>query len=389
MPSLLPYRPWWAIGGLAFGVLWLSFFGCLFVTGYWATVTVTGGAGDGFCDVVWTDPSGRVLSGESDCYDEPPGSSFDVRVSGWPAAGEPTLTETYVGPALVFGLPPVAAGVGRLLYLARLSRRFPRSRPVTPQVPEGDAGAALAVERTAAELARVARRARTLIAVGLVGACGVVAVAAVEIEADEELRAVGVTTVGTVIRIDPDALWSPGGASVRFSADGETRARYVTLGGYADDYVEGQVADVVYDPSDPDRFIIDDALYGPDWTYWPLGLSLLAALLAGPIGLWWTGRHAETRRLLATRAWAPVRARVLWRGDRYEFTTADGTVWRSVRDGDWPEPNPEPFEHSDWEPPDEDPADVAHVQDAWWVCDGNDAVFSPDRGGPLVLARRH
>jgi hypothetical protein len=103
-------RPWWAIGLLAFGSLWLLFVACIFVTGYSTTVTVTGGAGDGFCDVVWEDPAGRRLSGESECSDEPAGTRFDVRVSGWPDAGEPTLQETYLWLGLLLGLPPVALG---------------------------------------------------------------------------------------------------------------------------------------------------------------------------------------------------------------------------------------------------------------------------------------
>ena len=381
-----PRRPWWAIGGLTLGGLWLLFVGCLFVTGYWATVTVTGGAGDGWCAVVWEDPSGHVLDGEGECSDEPPGSRFEVRVSGWPDPGEPTLPETYVGLGLFLGAPLVAVSAGRLVHLARRRRR-PMPQLATAAVPEGGAGA-LSDQRTAAALTGARRRAWTLVGLGAVGACAVVALAAIEIEADEDLRAVGVTTVGTVLRVDPDGRWSSGGASVRFTAHGVTRARDVTLGGYADDYVEGQGVDVVYDPSDPDRFIIDDALYGPGWTGWALVPSLLVAFLAGPFGISRVSTTARTRQLLDTHTWAPVRVRVLFEDDRWEFTTADGVVWRAGRHVDWPEPNWEPSKRSDWGLPDEDPADVPYDQHAWWVCDGTDAVFSPDRGAPLLLARR-
>ncbi|SDN48393.1 DUF3592 domain-containing protein [Geodermatophilus sp. DSM 45219] len=384
-----PRRPWWAIGSIALGALGLSFLASLYVTGYTATVTVTGGDGAGFCDVVWEDPSGRVLSGESDCYDEPAGSRFQVRVSGWPDAGEPTLTETYVGLGLVLGLPPIAAGAARLWYLARRRTLVPMPHLATPSALEGGHGAALSVERTTADLARATRRAGAVAALGAAGACAVVALAAVEIAADEDLRAVGVTTVGTVLRVDHDDDWSSGGASVRFTADGVTRARYVSLGGYADDYVEGQVVDVVYDRSDPDRFIVDDALYAPAWTGWALAPALLTAFAAGPLGVWRLSVHRQVRRVLDGRVWTPVRVRVLPDGeDRYSFTTADGVVWRSVRYGDWPEPNREPLERSGWGLPDEDPADVPYDQEACWVCDGEHAVFSPDQGPPLVLARR-
>jgi hypothetical protein len=117
-------RPWWAIGLLTLGGLWLLYVGCIFVTGYSTTVTVTGGAGDGFCDVVWEDPDGRRLEGEADCYDEPPGTRFHVRVSGWPDAGEPTPQEIYLLLGLLFGLPPVAlGGVLRARWRRPSSRR--------------------------------------------------------------------------------------------------------------------------------------------------------------------------------------------------------------------------------------------------------------------------
>jgi hypothetical protein len=355
----------------------MLFVGCQFLTGYWATVTVTSGSGDGFCDVVWKDPAGQRHSGESDCYDQPAGDRFEVRVSGWPDAGDPALAETYVGVGLLIGLPPLVVGGGRLLQLAWRRRLPPAPHLATPTALDG--GGALADERTPAALARVRRRAWLLAGLGAVGISIVGVLMALEIEADDDLRAVGVTTVGTVLDVEPDRWWDAGSASVRFTADGITRPRDVSLGGYADGYVEGDVVDVVYDPSDPDRFIIDDALYGFDWTGWVLAPSLILALIA-PFGVLRVMRAREMRRLLATRAWASVRAEAVDLGYRWEFRTADGAVWRSGRYLAWL-PDLTPHESSGHDLPD-------GKGPAWWVSDGTRAVFAPDPGGRLVLARR-
>ena len=375
LPVRSPPRPWWAIGALTLGGLWILFVGCVYVTGYSATATVTGGVGNGFCDVIWEDPSGRRLSGESDCYDEPPGSRLEVRVSGWPDAGEPALTEAYVGMGVVFGLPPFAVGAGRLLQLAWRRRTQPLSHLVTMPAPEGSGGA-LADPRTAAALGRVRRRAWALAGLGAVGIGGVVLTASVEIRADDELRRAGVTTVGTVVEIDPDSLWNAGSASVRFTAGSDTRSRSVTLGGYVDGYVKGDVVDVVYDPVNPDRFIIDDALYGPDWTGWVLVPALVLALLA-PFGVAGLLRFWDMRGLLATRSWARVRVHVTDLDDRWRFVIDDGFDWQSGRYWLW---------LPDWAP--HDPTGVDQDKPAWWVSDGTTAVFAPDPGGALVLARR-
>jgi hypothetical protein len=375
VPSRSGRRPWWAIGFLTLGVLWMLFVGCLFLTGYRATVTVTGGSGDGFCDVVWEDPSGRRLTGESDCYDEPAGSRFEVRVSGWPDAGEPTLTETYVGMGLALGLPPSVLGAGRLTQLA-WRRRLPTAPHLETAMATEGSGGALADPRTAAALRPARRRARVLAGLGAAGIGGVVLTASVEIGADDELRRSGVTTVGTVVEIDPDSLWDAGSASVHFTAGGDARSRPVALGGYADDYAEGDVVDVVYDPADPGRFIIDDALYGPNWTGWVLLPALVLALLA-PAGFARLIRYRDTRRLLATRCWALVRAHATDLDDRWMFTTDDGSGWRSGRYWLWlPE----------WAP--HDAGGVDRDERTWWVSDGATAVFAPDPGGVLVLARR-
>jgi hypothetical protein len=353
----------------------MLFIGCLYVTGYSATATVTGGVGNGYCDVVWEDPSGHRLRGESDCYDEPPGSRFHVRVSGWPYAGEPTLTEAYVGMALVFGLPPFAVGAGRLLQLAWRRRRPPMPHLATAPATERS-GAALGDPRTAAALRRVRGRAWALAGLGAAGIAGIVLSAAGDIGADDELRRTGVTTVGTVVEIDLGRWWEMESASVRFTAGGDTRSRPVALGGFVDGYVEGDAVDVVYDPADPDRFIIDDALYGPAWTGWVLVPALVLALVA-PFGFARLIRYRDARRLLAGRSWARVRVQATDLDDRWRFTTDDGSDWRSGRYWLW---------LPDWAR--RDAAGVDPDKRAWWVSDGATAVFAPDPGGPLVLARR-
>jgi hypothetical protein len=360
----------------------------MFVTGYWATVTVTGGQGDGFCDVVWQDESGSTLRGESDCYDEPVGSQFEVRVSGWPDAGEPTLTETYVGIALLLGLPPAVAGGTGLLFRRRRQRLGDMPGLATRETTRDAPEAAVSVGRTAAELVWAARRAWGVLGLGIVAGCALIGLIWASTEGDTDLRDNGVTTVGTIVEVDPDGRWDPGGASVRFTAGGDTAARYVSLGSYADEYEEGQTVDVVYDRSDPRRFTIDDALYEPAWMTWLTGIVCAVAAPAGFVGWRWVSAHRRRRRLLRTRAWTAVRVQVLPDDDLLQFTTADGVSWRSLSNSDWPEPNREPRQLSGWGLPDEDPADVPVDQAAWWVCDGTTAVFSPDQGAPLVVARR-
>jgi Protein of unknown function (DUF3592) len=296
-------RGWGALIAVAAGGLWMLFVGCIFVTGYWATVTVTGGAGDGFCDVVWEDPAGGLRDGESDCYDEPAGSRFEVRVSGWPDAGEPTLVGTYVGMGLVFGLPPFLLGGGRLLQLARRRRQELHDGTATARHAHAEE---VADERTVQALEQERRWAWLVTGVGALGVGLVLTVMVVEIRADDDLRAVGVTTVGTVLEVEPDTGRHPGSASVRFTAEEVTRAREVTLGGYADDYVAGDEVDVVYDPAAPDRFIIDDAMYGPAWTGWLLIPSLLLAA-AAPFGVARVLRVGRARRHLVRTGRVPAR----------------------------------------------------------------------------------
>ena len=366
----------------------MLFCASLYVTGYSTTATVTGGSGDGFCDVVWQDESGAELRDEADCYDEPVGSRLQLRVTGWPAAGSPTMVETYVLIAAVFGLPPAAAGAVGLVHLGRQRRVVAAPQLATPQASADGHDAAVSVERTSAALTRATRWGGGLLALGIVGACAVVVMTLVSGAVATELREHGVTTVGTVSRVDPDGWFIPGGASVRFTAGGDPSVRYVSLGWDADYYVEGQEVTVVYDLAAPDRFTVDDVSYGSGGTTWGIRISLLVGIIAGFLGAVRMRVCLRLRRLLSARRWTPLRVRVLPAERGESFTTADGIVWRPVSDIRWPTLNREPRKLSGWGLPDEDPADVPFDHPAWWVCDGTTAVFSPDQGAPLVLVRR-
>lgn len=366
---------------VAAGTLWMLLNACLFVTGSWETVTVTGGDGEGFCDVVWRDDSGARHRGESECYDETVGSSFDARVTGWPMAGSPTLGETYVVMGALFGLPPLAVGTAGLVLRARRERLLATSHPGTPPAASGSPDAAASAPATAAALRDGRRLARWFHGAGAVAAGGLLLVVLLAPDPDADLREVAVTTVGTVVGVERNHL------SVRFTAGGSTADRRASVGGYAEEYDEGRAVDVLYDPADPARFTVDDVPYGSDGLATAAGFALGAVVLAA-ISATANGRaNRRARRLLRARAWAPVRVRVLPADQGSTFTTPDGAVWRS-RWESWPTPNREPRTLSGWGLPDEDPADVPYDQAAWWVSDGFTAVFSPDQDAPLVLARR-
>ena len=383
-----PRRAWWALVLIGAGTLWMLLVACLFLTGYWATVTVTGGDGEGFCDVVWQDTAGAERRGEGECYDESPGSRFDVRVTGWPAGGDPTLAETYVLMGVVFGLPPVAVGAAGVVHRSRRERELATRLPGTSPAGAGGADAAVSAPPTAAVLRRADRHSWWLLAASAVGAGVLLGLFSLSLDSDSKLRDTGVTTVGTVDRVDPDGSQGEGSAYVEFTADGDTGTRQVSLGGYADEFVEGQVVDVVYDPADPDRFTIDDVPYGSDWWSVVVGFLIAAVTGSGMVAVRSRAAQRRTRRLLRSHAWTPVRVRVLCPERGSTFTTADGTVWRSRWDGSWPTPNREPRKLSGWGLPDEDASGVSTDQAAWWVSDGTTAVFSPDQGEPLVVVRR-
>jgi hypothetical protein len=270
---------------------------------------VVGGDGEGFCEVVWEDRTGIDRSGEADCADDPVGAVLDVRVSGWPMPEDPSTPGLYLLVALAIGVPPAVVGGWRLLHLRYGNHAWLPPAPEGPSAAAADPGASLTSSRER-------RWAWLLTGLGATGIGLVLTVAVVEIDADDELRAVGITTVGTVLSVEPDEVWDAGSASVRFTAGGVTRAREVTLGGYADDYVEGDVVDVVYDPAAPGRFIIDEALYGPGWTGWVLFPSLLLSLMM-PIGVVRVLRVGRARRRFMRTGTRPPR-----RGSGADWTTA-------------------------------------------------------------------
>jgi hypothetical protein len=318
---------------------------------------------------------------------------------------------------VVGAVPFLTAGVLRLRVVARRRRanaalhrlaRAASRHTVAVRTPASE------VERTATALIRSRRWAWAVVAVGLVGVVAAIALGAVMDAADRELRAAGITTVGTVVEVHPDRKWSTGAADVTFTAAGHSATRYVVLGVSADDYVEGQQVDVLYDPDSPDTFTINDESYEPPWVTWPTMLAVVTALLAVPAGAWMIRIRRTTSRILAHDSWEPVRVRVRVEDKRCWFTTDDGTVWRGSVDGRWRAPDATRDQLGDRASTqlelaagsavgrdlassdgggvggffiDHDVADAVVPQDAWWVRLGDVAVFSPDQGSPLVLAR--
>ena len=233
--------------------------------------------------------------------------------------------------------------------------------------PDGS-DAALSAPRTAASLRRLTRLAWGVLLVGLAATAALALSFAADLRADADLRATGVHADGTVLHVDPDSKGSPGGARVSWGGSGADRTEYVVLGSDAGHYESGQQVEVIYDPHDLSRITLDDVPWTPPGADAAEGLLLLPAglgLLIGSLLVWIRSR---TRHLLAGRVWTPVRVEVVRTRGRLFLTGVD--AWQSDVVGRWPRP------------------DDAGEQDAWWVSDGRRAVFSPDQGGPLVLAKR-
>ena len=382
-------RGWGAIVCLTLGVLWMTAMLLPAVTGYAATATVLGGDGEGFCDVTWQTEDGTTLEGESDCYDEPEGTTFPVWVSGWPFAPEPATPETVLSLTLIVGLPFTGGAALRLAQL-RFLRRAPASEPFPvppPPPPHPDTGraapregSALSDEATATAVTRSLRRAWAVVCLGAVSVCALIVLDRVGTSLDAEFMAASARTSGTILELQLDARWDRGSASVRFTAGSATTVRSVVLGSLVDDYAEGEDVTVFYDPADPDRVTIDDVMYEPAWVGW-LMVPAFGGTLCLPYGAWLVVQNRRMRRLLRDRPWGLVGVQV-FHGDRCcWFTTSDGAVWRSEVDGDasWMSAG-----GNFWNPWLEADAD----ETAWWVANGNLAVFSPDGGPTLVRARR-
>jgi hypothetical protein len=401
-------RTWWATACLTLAALWVALMVWMALDGYTATATVVRSADTWTCAVTWQSPSGTPEQDDADCFDEPPGSSLEILVPFGDYEGAVT-TRPMLALVGVTGAVPLAA-IGALRFRVVARRR--RTNVALIRLAEGAGGAmvrdpASSVDRTAAALRRAGRFAWGVTAVGGIGLATSVALGWVMAEADAALQATGITTVGTVVEVHPDSKYSTGGLEVRFPAGGELATRYASIGSDADYYVEGQQVEVLYDRAAPDRFTVDDIAYEPPGTGWSLAVAIVVALLAGPLGIRLIWVRRTTARILAAGSWTPVRVRVRVEDRNSWFTTDGGTVWRSWTEVRWrasgdtlrrlrdwwlsrPEPtggtagdDVGPAADMDW-PVEGEPS---AMQDASWVREGERAVFSPDKGKPLVLAR--
>ncbi|SFP19965.1 hypothetical protein SAMN05660464_2455 [Geodermatophilus dictyosporus] len=393
-PPRPPGRTWWAIGCLVLTGCWLALVLFEVSSSRLTTATVERVHGDGSCTVSWSDPTGRVHRVGSDCSGEPPGSPLRVLVD-WTAPGAAVTTPAgfAVDSAVVAG-PLVAVGGLRLLVVARHRARQRSAGPSSsPGVPLGAApGASTAparsFDRTATALRRAFRGVWALTALGVVCAVVFMGLLGVMARADGELRLAGARAEGTLLRVDPDTATSRGGASVGFAVAGEDLVRHVDLGAYADSYVPGDAVVVWYDPADPSRVTVDDVAYDPPGTTWPAVLAFVGVLFSPVLAVWTLAGVWRTDRLLSQRPWQQVRVSVTEGHGALLFRTPDGTVWRSTRAVAWSAPDREPCLPSDGDLSGGDPDVVAADHLVWWVAGGRAAVFSPDGGHPLVLARR-
>jgi hypothetical protein len=389
-PGLDPWRirpsgrTWWAIACLTVAGLWVAFVLLLAFDGYTAQASVLRSDGGWTCTVTWHDPRGVSQRDDTDCFGESTGSTVEILVPWGDFRGAVTTRPTLAMVGTVGATPLCAVGAVRLRLVSRRRRSNAALLRLAGEA-TGDSAAdrepASGVQRTAVALARDRRRAWAVLAVGATSVVATIGLGTVIDRADRELQEGGVTTVGTVVAVHPDRKFQTGGADVSFSAGRSPGTRYVSLGTYADDYDEGQRVDVLYDPAAPERFTIDDVSYEPPWTTWPMVVSIVGALIVGPVGVWMVRTGRAARRLLNGGPWTRVRVRVLLEEKTCTFTTLDGTHWLSSFGAHWPTPEGADPERAEVGPTDPDPAD------AWWVRDGEQAVFSPDQGAPLVLAR--
>jgi hypothetical protein len=235
-------------------------------------------------------------------------------------------------------------------------------------------------------LTRWRRSVLVTLAIGLACLAGFLVALGFVTAANDQLRQHGARTTGTVYTLYPDTGHSSGHADVRFTVRGHQRFGSVDLGSDADSYAEGQQVTVFYDSADPSRMTIDDEDNQPGWTVLPMVLLLVGGVAAPLVAAVRVVRRRRAQQLLRSASWQPVRVRVLQERQGAQFTVPGSGAWRS-RGAVWPTPNREPRKLSGWGLPDEDPRSVPADQPAWWVSDGRRAVFSPDRGYPLVMAR--
>lgn len=240
---------------------------------------------------------------------------------------------------------------------------------VSPSAAPDGHDSALSSPQSAAALRRLTRLAQGVLLLGVVASAALIVSLVAGARADADLRATGVHTSGTVLRVEPDRKEQPGGVDVLIHHRDVDQTVHVRLGDAADAYVPGQTVDVVRDPVDLDHITLDDVPWTPPGLALTQGLLLVPVLLGLILGSLLLWVQTRTRRLLAGRVWTRVGVSLI-RGQGRLFLVQDVGVWQSYVIGRWPR------------------SASADEQMAWWVTDGRRAVFSPDQGGPLVLTRR-
>ena len=209
-----------------------------------------------------------------------------------------------------------------------------------------------------------------------------------------ELRAGGVSTEGVVSEVVEHGRLRPDTATVSYRAGGRLVEGVVEPGLTGADYEAGQTVVVFYDAGDPARMTIDDVDPASGWG-WVISLAGAGGLIWSAVGVIGVAQDRLGRRrlvrVLSGGPWRPVHVQVRLE-DAVQpdllVTTPDGGVWRA---GDrwrgqdlrlWTAPTSEFREGYGWSRP------RSYDRDAWWVVDGDEAVFSPDTGRGLLLARR-
>ena len=222
---------------------------------------------------------------------------------------------------------------------------------------------------TASAVRHMRRSGRLLVLAGVLLLAVFLVVVTVVGEVNDRLREEGTRTTGTVERTTPDTGHGSGSAEVTFRAGARTVAAVVHLGADVDGYAVGQRVTVYYDVADPHRMTVDDEDNQPAWTVPPMVVSLVAGVGCLVAAVVLAVRRRRTLGILRLGPWQAARAAVRTGKNEAVFVLPGGDAWRYTGPTAWPGG---------------DPLD----QELWWVDDGRRAVFSPDRGRPLLLARR-
>jgi hypothetical protein len=266
----------------------------------------------------------------------------------------------------------------------------------------GSGPVALSEPDTARALPRPRYGAWALAVLGVVVLLGWAIGTTVVRRAAQELRQEGRRTTGTVVTVHTGIRGASDRAVVAFVVDGEPIHATVDLGSDGVDHPPGSEVSVYYDPADPERITLGGIDNPPPGWGWLVDVS-------GPAGLVWTvlgvigtvgdrRRRGQLRATLTIAPWTQVHLRIGYEGHDpvarqvsprdTVLSTPDGTMWHApagwpsrVRDA-WEAPATQFDERYGWRAP------AVHGRDAWCVVNGDLAVFSPDRGEPLLMARR-